>query len=380
MNSHRRKLVLHIGCHKNGTTSIQKAMANNPQRLAEHGFSLFQTEPNGALARSGNTRRWVKFDRESLIHSRILPGLAERLDECGENVVMSAETLSWLFEPDTIRDFYESVGRYFSPVSVIVYIRRQDRQLVSHYQQSSKNTRAPAWRFYGGQVTAMPKHQPHFRHYLDYNQRLGTWADIFGADEVTIRVFEPDLLYRGDVVSDFFHVLGLACPEKLPRDNVSRGFEETKLGHLMNVVGLSRSVRAIFKGHLDKSQKFLPARADARALYERYRQSNIELNNRFGICDRPSIFSEDFDDYPEGGNELWTEEAANRAIVNILRSAAPLTPPSEKEIDFLVQQALEAESEDTEMARRLLRIAEKFRPDGPAIRKSLGKYQKIDRG
>ncbi len=61
--------------------------------------------------------------------------LAKKLASLSGNVGMSAEHLSWLFSGAEIERLATTLRQYFDAIEVIVYIRRQDKQAISHHQQ-----------------------------------------------------------------------------------------------------------------------------------------------------------------------------------------------------------------------------------------------------
>lgn len=335
----KKILHLHIGNHKTGTSSIQRAMRARVMELEREGISYFSRYLNRRNRKSIN--RWITLQGSgSNLCGVIRPGLVRRLASVrSDRVVASAESFSWLFSQEDIELFSRELSSYFEEVKIICYIRRQDRQLLSLHQQGATGSNTDIARFFGSESTALPAHQPYFDHYLDYSDRLGKWADAFGDKNILIRVYEEDKLYRGDAVADFFHVIGADTPPPEMFVNESRGLEKAKVGHLINQLGLDHREelrRFVLHCLSDSSEKMLPARAEAEAFYEHYRQSNIRLNERFHIGDTPALFDDDFSVYPEEANELWTEKSANLAIGELLQALAAL-PVSERSFRALAK-------------------------------------------
>jgi hypothetical protein len=212
--------------------------------------------------------------------------------------------------------------RIFGTIKVISYIRRQDKLAVSHHQQGSRPMAIAATEIYGSSPKALPPYKKSLDRYLDFNTRLGFWADQVGDRNMIIKVYEKALLKEGDVVADFLGILGLHKQHETARENESNGFVKTKVGHLLNQIDFPKELSLYISRHLDNSGKMTPARAEAIAFYKRYRHSNYLLNQRFGIVKRPGIFDEDFDCYSELGREEWSESLAELAIKNILTAVS----------------------------------------------------------
>lgn len=376
-----RKLYIHIGSHKTGTTSIQRTLYENRGALKKRRITFFCITPEGARNPTGNSSDWIRFDCKDLVHSTIHHNLADKLGDTGTNVLISTEYFSWLFDNDTVRTFHENLCRHFTEFKVICYLRRQDRQLVSHYQQASRAYNTPAYWFFGSQNCALPTYQPHFDCYLDYYKRLGFWGDVFGDANMAIRIFEPRELVDGDAVNDFFNVINVPLGRTYTRENKSRGFVQTKAGHLMNQSGITyphrppieRQLNAI--SALSGSRLLLPTRSSAMALYDRYKEGNRKLNERFQVNAQPWLFDEDFSRYPEEKRDEWDEASANDAILSILKGVRDIPFLEEHEIDLVRDLAVKLENKDSLAAHALMQIANKFRPQGPFIRNKLAELK-----
>jgi hypothetical protein len=357
-----RKLILHMGSHKTGTTSIQSALYHCKDKLKEQGISLFNFELDGTERENGNALPWIGFDRDGKIEGSVHPRLAEELGRMPGDVIFSAEHLSWIVDPEIIQSFHRNLTKYFDVIQLVTYLRRQDRQAISHYQQGSKPGGQPAFRYYDGSARALPEYRSYFQRYLNYDDKMARWADVFGDENVDIRVFERDRLFKGDAVSDFFHTVGIRCTPPPLRENETDGFERTKVGHLMGRAGVPPGIRRRLRGALDNAGKLLPARADAESFYAHFRESNLRLNQRFKISDVPHIFSDDFDMYPREACDTWTEESANQAIRNVLNGLASLPVISDQELLRLKQAAISLAEIDEAGARKLERIVTRYEP------------------
>jgi hypothetical protein len=370
----KKRITLHIGSQKTGTSSIQRALYANRPLLLQHGITLFTTNIKGKETKKGQNS-WTDFDKEGLINSTISDKLAEKLARAGDHVLFSAETLSWIFNPQQIKAFHSQLSRFFDAMHVIVYLRRQDHQAVSHNQQASKSLHNGANRFYGHEAVALPRIRDHFKYYYDYNLRVGRWADVFGDENVTVRVFERDSLHNRDAVSDFFHVLGIEFNEQQPRRKESSGYEATKVGHLMNQAGIETELRRRIWPHLDNSGKFLPTRQQAWDFYNTYRESNRRLNQRLKINDRPFLFDEDFSGYPEESTEQWTEEGANKAIKNLFLAINSTPLITREDIEALLDRAAQLYPHDLQGAIRLADFAAHYRPENERAQNLLTLYR-----
>ncbi len=366
-----RKLIIHIGSHKTGSTSIQSALFKHREALEEKGFTLFNHNLDGRQLQKGNANCWTRFKPGSNVECEIRDGLTQELRALAGNVIISAEHFSWIFDETELQKFHDQLKDDFTAFTVIAYVRRQDKQAVSHYQQASKFKESPAARYYNGNFKALPVYQEHFQLYLNYFQKLGMWGNVFGDANIIVRVFDKECLRDGDVVADFFSAIGLDISVEAPLRNESRSFDQTKIGHLMNQKKVSRRLRKILLRHSDDSGKLLPARQDARAFYEHFRQSNKLLNDKYAINGTTCLFNEDFDMYPLDSQETWTEDSANRAILNLLAGVNQLPALYPEDLVLLHKASRRITFIDSERGAALAQMAR--RHSGQHIAVSAGR-------
>lgn len=319
-----KKIYIHTGQHKTGTTSLQQMLFDNRLKLnEEENISFFTTDTKNRVIKNGNTCCWIKINKRNVENDASIVSpevLAQNLAKLPNDVIMSAECFSWIFDKQELLRFKEELSKFFDEIIIIVYIRRQDKQIVSLYQQRSKKHRPPSNFFYGNEPTAIPMYNKNLDYYFDYNKRISKWGDVFGDDNIIIRVFDKKTLYKGDIVSDFCNLLNIKNITSSMKKNVSNGFEKTKVSHLMSSLGMRNDLRKIINQNLDNNGKLMPSKEEAKNFYLRYKESNKKLNERFKINKSEYIFDEDFSMYSDTSMDVWTEESANQAIIHILQS------------------------------------------------------------
>jgi len=319
-----KKIYIHTGQHKTGTTSLQQMLFDNRLKLNEEdNMSFFTTDTKNKLIQNGNTCCWIKTSKRNVENDASIVSpeiLAKKLAKLPNDVIMSAECFTWIFDTQELLRFKEELSKFFDKIIIIVYIRRQDKQIVSLYQQRSKKRRPPSNFFYGNEPTAIPTYNKNLDYYFDYNKRISKWGDVFGEDNVIIRVFDKKTLYKEDIVSDFCNLLNIKNITSSVNKNISNGFEKTKISHLMSSIEMRNDLRKIINKNLDNNGKLMPSKEEAKNFYLRYKESNKKLNERFKINKSEYIFDEDFSMYSDFPMDVWTEESANQAIIHILQS------------------------------------------------------------
>ncbi|RLA49709.1 MAG: hypothetical protein DRR42_15150 [Gammaproteobacteria bacterium] len=360
----KRTLYLHIGCHKTGSTSIQRALVLHKSYLLANGFSLFHTTPEGKLRAIGNVHPWIDFKEGENIKNHIVDDFFPSLEALEGDVVVTSEKFFYLYDEQDISSLIQKLRKSFDVIKIIVYIRRQDKLAISHHQQGSRRKAVAATKLYGSSSTALPVYDKALDQYLDLNRRLGIWADQVGDENMIIRLFEKSSLTGSDAVADFFALLGLKIQHRVGRENESNGFVKTKVGHLMNQLDFPVGLSLHVSEYLDNAGKMMPSRSEAIEFYERYKPGNSRLNERFHLNDREWLFDTDFDDYPEETDQDWSEDTANLAIKNTITALTDIRYVSDMEMERIASAAKKLRSSRPDLANRLFELVEKLKEKG----------------
>jgi len=319
-----RELTLHIGAHKTGTSTIQNWMYNHRNFLKKNGVTPFFIE-NGKNTVQVNQTYYFNHSKIKQGIVTIDPNLAVNLKKCNDkHVVMSSECFSWIHDSAELVKLKAALQPHFSSIKILIYIRRQDRQALSHYQQRAKSWEAEGL-YFSGDNKSFPSLDDNAQSYLDYYNHFAMWADVFGDDSVTFKVFDRALLKNNCAVSDFLDFLAIPFTKKIVsvKDaNTSLGLLNVKVAHILRGMGVKLHdpvFQEIIK-ELGDSHVMLPSREEAVNFYSKFKESNIALNRRFNISDEnEDIFANDFSVYQENSSDEWTEELANHAVTSILK-------------------------------------------------------------
>ena len=365
-----RRLFLHIGNHKTGTTALQQSLHQNgvllaacgvayaASRTAAHLHPYLGAVTPAALLPDG----FMALDPEAL---------ALRLAAVDQDmVVASSENFSFFFHRAPIAALERALRPHFDEIRILCYLRRQDRHAVSHHQEGAKPHRQAEGALWGHAPNALPDHAPGQDLYLDFDRRMGMWADVFGADKLDLAVYDRAQLKNGDIFADFLARIGLNIGGLNPGGdkNVSLGAAQTKAGHVMNDISLRPKMTEAILARIGAGGRLLPSQDQARLFLERYRDSNRRLNARFRITDLPDLFNDDFTDYPEAPQSDWTEAGANDALRAALSQLNEVLPALVAlTADDLRNAALALQGKIPDAALRLISAAHALRPNGPTI-------------
>lgn len=194
-----RKLYLHVGVHRTGTTSTQRSLRENFSGLLQRGYLY----PYGSDRHDEHVRRV----RSGLLTAESWAADLERRADSHpvdvHSVLLSDEDMS------LIRDFrpFEALSHRFQ-VKVVVMLRRQDLWLESWYLQNVKwqwNKRLANLSF-----EEFIARRSEF-HWIDYAARLSHYDEVFGMDSVLPGVFEHEDMPGGPTAT-VLRLIGIADP------------------------------------------------------------------------------------------------------------------------------------------------------------------------
>jgi hypothetical protein len=302
-----RRLVLHIGAPKTGSTALQKFLFDNRDALRGHGWTYPPVSLRGyghhdlAFLIAGGYPEWATPQDTPL--STLVAQLAEALAG-DEHVVLSSENFYLLADPQRVARTLADAGLTSDRrVSVVVYVRRQDEAQISWYNQIVK-----AQGFSGTMADSLSQWDALW----DYAAVLERWAAVFGADTVVVRPYQAQDMAGGDIRQDFVRLVGLpgdafAYPEEAVNTRLNRDVLEFQ--RLVNRLPLTIQEKRRFHRELMElttaaagSALFADAPLlsadDRRAILDRYAPGNARVAQRY--LDRPVLFDGTLPPSPPG--------------------------------------------------------------------------------
>jgi hypothetical protein len=233
-----RKVYVHIGAPKTGTTYLQDRLARNARSLAQHDVHL----PSGS-----------SFVSPGMFHFRAAldllgqdwggpPGhasgswdtLVKRIGRLSGTVIISHEILSPA-QPEHIARLMSDLAE--SEVHVVYSARDLARQVPAGWQESVKQGRR--WK-YGRYLSRVRNGRPWFARAFDLPAVLTTWGTGLPPERVHVVTVpqaaavaaEPDLLWRRFCTA--FGIDPTWAPEDSHRTNASLGSAETQVLRALN--------------------------------------------------------------------------------------------------------------------------------------------------
>ncbi|MCB2095178.1 MAG: hypothetical protein KDE11_12290 [Rhodobacteraceae bacterium] len=215
------KAIVHIGCHKTGTTAIQTWLGINRAALSAQGFRYDRFDGKGwasptnqgqfviaLFTRFGKPIGAADFNRSHAIRdmeSQIAIarkfesdlGAAIRAD--GDTYLISCEHLStWAGGAGGIGILDAWLSSLFCEVRYVMYLRRPDIWLASRYSQGVKD---------GTLTVSLAEYIRQHKH-CRYGRLVSGWARGVGRDRFDLRIFDETWLQDDGLIDDFAAAIG----------------------------------------------------------------------------------------------------------------------------------------------------------------------------
>ena len=210
------RIVLHIGASKTGSTYLQHLMERNRPELLRRGIwypevGLYwqQRRPHKQAGHAGFIAAAARND--DALRRHIEAGL-DLMDGRVRTIVLSSEAFF-------LDDRAHLIPGYFDgyPVTVVVYLRRQDDWANSQYAELVGGGAV-------GRVADPPERwvrSAKVQALLDHRTVLDRFGRVVGRSAIVPRLYEVSRMRDGDLVRDFADATGLPDLSDLPRPDAA---------------------------------------------------------------------------------------------------------------------------------------------------------------
>lgn len=267
-----KKLIVHIGANKTGSSAIQRFLAINHPTLREEGIVV----PNRDLQVAKNIGGHHVFSFQELLAEpvegrRRLEDAVDALDAaCPEasTILLSAENLT---ANRAAPPLFENLAEKYD-IRIVIYIRRQDELILSSWQQ----WHSKIWTDFWAWVLSIAGRLGDWRAYLQ------SWERVIPRDKITVRVYERSKLEGGDVIADFYSMLDSSSPLdnlRYPESAVNPSFSDA-------VMDLVKGNDLIFQNVHDNDFYNFIVKMTGDKYKKNSRQSSISFLQRQALLNR----------------------------------------------------------------------------------------------
>ena len=235
-----KNCFLHIGHAKTATSSLQSFMHMNEDLFAAHGiwvpgdYRALASRDCTAIARSGadySGNFGPIFDARVAGDTELFTALMNHVFSGNTDVLLSTELI--FYYKYFLREVIKSANERGFVVTLIAYLRRQDRVVVPAYYQNIRNHGVHE------SLAAFLANTTGVR-YFHYHEVMSLYA-VAAPNRLVLRTFEPEFLVGGDIIADFTSMLGVQLPEEAivrprARVNPSLSLETLEVLRAMNAL------------------------------------------------------------------------------------------------------------------------------------------------
>lgn len=207
MDNSKKTVYLHIGWEKTGTSSIQSFLGANSKKLQELGIyfpmehQIYEhNHQKVQFSLGGNKEHYWLKDNQIYDKKQMISFIQNMIKDSPFNSFIFSHETFYSTNPELLRKTFKDCN-----VKVIAYIRRPDEWLISAFTQQVGfgsvigSSLRDAVRIFLRKKIFQPC-------YYDY---LKGFIDVFGKENISIRIYEKQKLIDHDVVSDFLDVLDI---------------------------------------------------------------------------------------------------------------------------------------------------------------------------
>jgi len=376
----RKKLFLHIGCGKTGSSALQLWLAENRRYLSKYNieYPLFSKEKYDEYEiTSGNG---VPLFQE--IKKRQEYGLLEKiLKQSKKNILFSSETFQG-FVLKELHTIHLLAEKYHYDVHIIVYVRDVYDIMYSSYLQFVKR------HLYTDTFFDMIKNLKAIQQF----DVVRTYEKVFQH----IHMVHYDSAKKEGIDKAFYSILGLADdqipPMKAKKVNRSLTVFETEL---------MRKANALYKTYYRKQEDMFSFKISNALIYaspekkteiyfnqkivkileEKFQQDIERINERYFKQSRLKVFDpvnkylvETLPEIPEEYYLMLSSVlmyTSGKKVLQPLQKTETKDERNSELVSLLVKEAAKKEKQNPESALTLLKAAKVIRPRGPHIKKKI---------
>ncbi|EBF5895789.1 hypothetical protein FI327_08655, partial [Campylobacter coli] len=283
---------VHIGTPKTGTTTIQNFLFENRSKLKQNKFLY-------PLSIEKDKQHWklvtlsCEFQKNKInnYNNIFFDKLKSEIDD-KITTIFSSEGFVWSIEDKKnilgLKNLLISLG--FTKIFILLYIRNPVDLMISFSSQDIKNAHQ-----YISYETSPEKHFK--RHNFDYKWICESWGEVFGKENLIVRLFDKNEFYQGDLLKDFIHSIGLEWDDEFiipPKQNESLDLLGIDLLRRINkfLPLFCNNARNIFRGDLhhfavkhftskDPHLKFQPPKEVVQSYIDYFEESNEWVRKEF---------------------------------------------------------------------------------------------------
>ncbi|WP_235690285.1 hypothetical protein [Campylobacter coli] len=296
---------IHIGTPKTGTTSIQKFITLNLDLFLQQGMVYPKTFcVNNQHAKIAYIIKNMKSDFNFWLNQEVV-FLRNEISENKKYIFLFSSEMISLYINESyalirLKELFNWLG--FKNIKCILYLRSNDEYMISHSSQNIKCGLGVYYKRKAEFCTSMGMHM--------YKTTCKNYINVFGKENIIVRLFDKNEFYQGDLLKDFIHSIGLEWDNKFripERENETLdliGFElQGRLNKLgcgwNNKINSTMEFSEKYFTSKDPHLKFQPAKEVTQSYMDYFEESNEWVRKEFFPHKERLFPKKDLSDYKE---------------------------------------------------------------------------------
>jgi hypothetical protein len=265
------KIILHIGCEKTASTTLQQTLHSNRKHLIDNKiyFSCVNNSQNHIFIVD-----YIHFDKMDNVKRSYLKELlindfqiAKNL-KCNAFIISSELISSYVNTIDKITDLHLLLSELFESLEVICYLRPQVDLHISRINTMIKGgvyiSESNFWKDLNSN-----------NYYYNYAEQYKIWSSIFGEHNINFRPY-----LNLDIVDDFFKFLKLDYSNFTKVNSLNKSFDVNLLA-ILNSVNHARNSAYIehmpFFDEINVHKKLIVNSSELKRMEDLFHECNAEL-------------------------------------------------------------------------------------------------------
>ena len=310
-----KKIYIHIGLYKTGSTTLQAFLQANQNNLLNYGYLYPRTGALGRFEAHHNLAWLLRNPKNANPTLGTWKELHEEIKAANiDNVIISSENFE--LNNQKINSLKSELEPY--EVKIIVYLRRQDRRLESLYTQRVKRG------FYSDNILSFCEQK---RNTSDYYNFLKPWKQTFGISNIIVRPLEKNQI--PNICHDFLKIIGVRNFDdfiRVQNQNVKPGRKALEVLKFINKIYENKSSTKkaylqqinnfICKQWSDEKSYRLLSYSDSVKILEWYKQSNIKVAQEYLGRENGTLFYEPLEHYEN--SKLSLEDFSQEELLGLI--------------------------------------------------------------
>ncbi len=308
-----KRVYLHVGWEKTGSSAIQVFGARNQKWLNKHGihYPLMGTLPQHVALYRDLKKGYTSLMRRSR------DAIRAQIDACEHDAMIFSHESLHSCSPAMFADIFDGCD-----VRIIAYTRRPDAAMISFFVTMARFGQMPVHNLHKCIRMFAKSNLGHF----DYYWSLRGFVSEFGRDAISVRHYDRNEMVGGQTVSDFMHVLGIddLSGSKWPEDQANLSLDADQFAI---VLGFAKTLKGTPPGKISNLGRLISNAMIHNTSPDRERSVErfvpVSLRKRLLACWQDSfdtLYDEFFDGRRVFDDDSWIQRTETYAGMSTKRA------------------------------------------------------------